>query len=159
MRLRDGVAPAAIVLAVLGTLGFASIPMAAAQQQVPPDGLGEVTGEVARCAGSLELPAPDATVGVQNGQTDMAHADGTGSFSIALTPGEYNIVATAADGSTTALRDNVPVVADQVLDIGILDLGAGIVGCGDDTAGQGLLTATPTAAPLLPTITPTAVGG
>jgi hypothetical protein len=148
-----------LVLAILAGLAWASV--AEAQAQSPPAGLGEVTGQVARCAGSLEVPAPDASVGVQDGQADMARSDSTGTFSMALPPGEYTIVASAADG-TTALRANVPVSADQTLDIGILDLGASLIGCGGDSSGVQAPTgaiATPTAAPLLPTITPTSTPG
>jgi hypothetical protein len=146
-----------LVLAMLTTVAWASV--AEAQAQSPPAGLGEVTGQVARCAGSLEVPAPDANVGVQDGQTDMARSDPAGSFAMALPPGEYTIVASAADG-TTALRENVPVSADQTLDIGILDLGASLMGCGGDSSGvQGqsapVTTPSPTPPPLLPTITPT----
>jgi hypothetical protein len=60
-----------------------------------------------------------------------------------LPPGQYTIIATATDG--TASRQYVPVETGQSLDIGVLDVGGGVAGCGPDSD---------ITAPILPTFTP-----
>ncbi len=144
-----------MALAVVLALGSMSV---AAAQQSPPTGLGVLVGEVALCTNNQETPAANVAVGVDGGQADLARTDSKGEFSINLAPGQYTVVATADDG-TTASRFGVPVQSGQTLDIGILDLGAGVTGCGFDTdvpaAPLASPTATPTTPPLLPTITPT----
>jgi hypothetical protein len=156
MKLQVGLGPATVGFAVVTCLVGASV---ATAQQTPPAGMGEVVGAVARCEVSGEQPAAQVAVGIDDGEADLASTDATGSFAMALEPGEYTIVATAADG-TTASRDYVPVAADQVLDIGVLDLGTGLIGCGPDSDVAPAVAApsvTPTTPPRLPTITPTAV--
>jgi Carboxypeptidase regulatory-like domain len=113
------------VLVLVGALGSASVASAQAAA-------GEVIGEVARCQGTNEIPAPQVQVGIDGGPANLAQTDDNGDFAIALAPGQYTVVASANDG-TTASRQYVPVTAGQTLDIGVLDLGAGVAGCGFDS--------------------------
>ena len=129
MKLLGGLIPIEVVLAVV--LGLASISVAAAQPLSLPPGTGQVVGEVANCNNSSEVPAANVAVGVVGGQPDITRTDSDGAFSITLAAGEYTIVATADDGSTVS-RFSVPVMDGQLLDIGILDLNAGVTGCGFD---------------------------
>jgi hypothetical protein len=125
------------------TLGFSSFGLASAQDGMPGD-MGLIVGEVARCVNGAEQAADQASVGVEGGGASLARTDAGGQFFLSLPPGQYTITATAADGS--ASRQYVPVEAGQALDIGILDLGGGVAGCGPDAA---------ITAPILPTFTPT----
>jgi carboxypeptidase family protein len=140
------------------TLALASITVAFAQSA----GAGIVVGEVARCANSSETPAPNVTIGLDGGTSNLAKTDKNGEFTLTLAPGQYTIVATADDG-TTARWQYVPVSAGVTLDIGIMDLNAGLSGCGFDAdvptialaTDTPVATATPTAVPDVPTLTPT----
>lgn len=107
---------------------------------------GLIMGEVDRCINGAETPASQVAVGVAGGSGNLARTDANGQFFIALPPGQYTVVANADDG-TSANRQYVPVDAGQALDIGILDLGGGLSGCGLDSD---------ITAPILPTFTPTA---
>jgi|SRR5579864_358101 len=111
-----------------------------------PAGEGVVVGEVAVCNNTAELPAPNVAVGVAGGEPAIARTDTKGEFALALTPGQYTIVATADDGST-ASRFSVPVEEGQTLDIGIIDLNAGIAGCGFDTDLPALTLTSPASTP------------
>jgi hypothetical protein len=124
-------------------LGFNSYGLASAQDGTPAD-VGLIVGEVARCVNGAEQAAEQVSVGVEGGGSSLARTDSGGQFFLSLPPGQYTITATAADGS--ASRQYVPVEAGQALDIGILDLGGGVAGCGPDAA---------ITAPILPTFTPT----
>jgi hypothetical protein len=123
-------------------LGLNSFALARAQD-LPAD-MGLIVGEVARCVNGAEQAAAQVSVGVEGGASSLARTDSGGQFFLPLPPGQYTITATAADGS--ASRQYVPVEAGQALDIGILDLGGGVAGCGPDSA---------ITAPVLPTFTPT----
>jgi hypothetical protein len=132
-------------LAVAVVLVFASETLVSAQ----PAGSGLVIGEVAVCNNSNEIPAPNVNVGIDGGRLDLARTDAKGAFTLTLPAGDqYTIVATAADGSRASIP-YVPVLAGQTLDIGILDLNAGLTGCGFDAdlPPNALATATP-----LPTV-------
>src|ERR1700722_12849162 len=100
-------------------------------QDAPTASYGTLTGEIARCANGAEAPAVMVNVGVSGVNPALAKTDPNGNFSLALQPGQYTITAQADDG-TTASRPGVPVQAGQTLDIGVLDLGVGIFGCGND---------------------------
>jgi hypothetical protein len=121
-----------------------------------------VVGEVARCTNSSETPAQNVTVGLDGGPNNLARTDKNGQFSLSLAPGQYAIVATADDGSS-ARWPYVPVTAGETLDIGIMDLNAGLAGCGFDAdvpviplaTDTPVPTATATAVPEPPTLTPT----
>lgn len=148
-------------------LALTLIGVAHAQQDLPPAS-GLIMGEVDRCVNGGELPAAQVSVGVQGGSPSLARSDVNGEFFLALPPGQYTIVATADDG-TSASRQYVPVEVGQALDIGILDLGGGVMGCGGadsdvpapaqatsvPTATLVTVPATPTALPTLPPLTPT----
>ena len=108
-------------------LALVSISVAAAQPI--PDGAGQIVGEVANCNNSSEVPAANVAVGVDGGQHDMVRTDSDGKFALTLAAGQYTVIATADDGSTVS-RFSVPVVGEQVRDIGTLDLNAGVTGCG-----------------------------
>ena len=133
-------------------LALSSSTVLAAEPPLPA-GTGQVVGEVAVCNNSSEFPAPNVAVGVDGGQLDMARTDTRGQFSIALAPGEYTIVATADDGST-ASRFEVPVTEGETLDIGIIDLHAGIAGCGFDTDLPAVPLISPTPTPTATTSAP-----
>ena len=106
--------------------------------------VGVVTGEVARCVNGAEQPAAQVAVGVDGGSASLARTDANGQFLLALPAGQYTVIATASDG--TASRQYVPVEGGQSLDIGVLDIGGGVAGCGPDSD---------ITAPVLPTFTPT----
>jgi hypothetical protein len=138
-------------------VGFVLVGVAAAQAGTANPGL--IIGEVARCVNGAEQPAPQVNVGVEGGDASLAKTDPGGQFFLALPPGQYTVVATANDG--TAKRLYVPVEAGQSLDIGILDIGGSVAGCGpvSDITAPVLPTFTPTAqataAPAAPTVAPT----
>jgi Carboxypeptidase regulatory-like domain len=123
---RLALSPVGVALAVLLALSSSSVIAAEA-----PAGAGVVIGEVAVCSNSSEIPAPNVAVGVDGGQPDITRTDAKGQFSLTLAPGQYTIVATADDGGS-ASRFSVPVEEGQTLDVGTLDLNAGIMGCGFD---------------------------
>ncbi len=132
--------------------------VASAQQDQPvspSQTSGVILGMVARCVNATEQPAGQVAVGVEGGSATLARTDSSGQFSLALPPGQYTIVATAADG--TASRQYVPVEAGAALDIGVLDIGIGFASCGPDadTEAPALPTFTPTPVPDVPTPTPT----
>jgi hypothetical protein len=137
---RQGLNASTFALAV----GFVLVGVAAAQAG-GTSGSGLVIGEVARCVNGAEQPAPQVNVGVEGGDASLVKTDPGGQFFLALPPGQYTVIATASDG--TATRPYVPVEAGQSLDIGILDIGGGVAGCGP---------ASDMTAPILPTFTPTA---
>jgi hypothetical protein len=107
---------------------------------------GLLSGQVARCVNGAELPAKNVAVGVDGGSAQLARTDDNGLFLVSLPPGTYTVIATAEDGAAT--RPYVPVDPGEVLDIGILDIGGGLAGCGTVEA---------VTQPALPTFTPTAV--
>jgi carboxypeptidase family protein len=127
------------------TLGFSSFGLARAQDGLPGDA-GLIVGEVARCVNGAEQAAAQVSVGVEGGGSSLVRTDAGGQFFLSLPPGQYTITATAPDGSVSASRQYVPVEAGQALDIGILDLGGGVAGCGPDAD---------ITQPVLPTFTPT----
>ena len=126
-------------------LGMALHGVATAQGTAPasPDP-GMVTGQVARCINGAETPAGQVAVGIEGGSGALARTDSNGEFFLSLPPGQYNVIATAIDGS--ASRQYIPVDSGQSLDIGILDIGGSVSGCGPDTD---------ITAPVLPTLVPT----
>jgi hypothetical protein len=137
------------------SVSFALFGLASAQEQTaPPLGggggagnAGLIIGMVARCINGVETPAPQVSVGVEGGSASLAKTDSAGLFFLALPAGQYTVVAAGDDG-TTANRYYVPVESGQALDIGVLDLGAGLAGCGPDSA---------LIAPILPTMVVTTV--
>lgn len=137
-------------------VGFGLLGIAQAEQLAQAPGAGLVTGEVARCVNGAEVAAVSIPVGV-DGQGVLTRTDANGLFSLALQPGQYTVTATAPDGST-ASRQYVPVAAGQQLDIGSLDLGAGIGGCGEpDLAPPAPAAAQPTPTAVAAQATPTVV--
>jgi len=138
-------------------VGLATLGAAHAQEQDPLGMSGLIIGEVDRCINGAETPASQVAVGIVGGSGNLGRTDVNGQFFIALPPGQYTIVANADDG-TTANRQYVPVEAGEALDIGILDLGGGLMGCGLDTdISQPVLptfTPAPTAVPEVATPTP-----
>jgi len=128
-------------------LGLAVQASASAQTAAPSgDDAGLLTGQVARCVNGAELPAGQVAIGVDGGGGSLARTDSSGEFFLTLPPGQYTVIATASDG--TASRQYVPVESGQALDIGILDIGGGVAGCGPDSD---------ITAPVLPTLVPTPV--
>ena len=127
----------------------------AGQSQIGNFGL--VQGQVARCVNGAEVPAKNVAVGVDGGSSQLARTDDNGLFLISLPAGQYTVIATADDGAAT--RPYVPVEVGELLDIGILDIGGGLAGCGtgDAVTQPALPTFTPTPTPTVePTATPTA---
>jgi hypothetical protein len=121
----------------------------AQQDQVPPIGdpsqaPGLLEGAVIRCVNGAQQPAVGAAVGVEGGSL-TAKTDQDGHFFLALPPGQWTVVAVTSDGS--ASRPYVPVESNQLLEIGVLEIGGGMAGCGPDSD---------LVAPVLPTFTPTA---
>jgi Carboxypeptidase regulatory-like domain len=146
---RQGLSASVVALAVgLGAFGVA-------RAQDAPSDAGLIIGEVARCVNGAEQASAGVSVGVDGGSGSLTRTDSGGQFFLSLPPGQYTVVASSADG--TASRQYVPVEAGQALDIGILDLGAGIAGCGpeaDVTAPvQPTVTPAPTQVPVVPTAT------
>ena len=141
--------------------GLALCSVASAQESgsggggVPIGGL--VEGAVMRCVNGAETPAIGVAVGVEGGSAQITKTDDGGGFFLSLPAGTYTVTATASDGF--ASRPFVPVEQGQTLDIGILDIGGGVAGCGpaEDVVAPVLPTFTPTAAPTAapPTATPT----
>lgn len=148
---RPGLTASALALAA----GLLLAGVVGAQEEPSPSATaGVIIGMVARCATGLEQPAAQVAVGVDGGSGTLARTDAAGQFAIALPPGQYTVVATAADGNAT--RPYVPVEAGAALDIGVLDIGGGVAGCGPDleTEAPALPTVTPTGVPDAPTATP-----
>ncbi len=160
MRILNGQSRRAALAAL--AIGLALVGIARAQEDGGGANVfssGIIEGMVARCVNGVETPARAIAVGVEGGSPQLARTDDTGGFLLALPPGQYTITATAADGF--ASRPYVPVEVGETLDIGILDIGGGVAGCGlaDEVTAPMLPTFTPTAMPTLepPTPTPTAV--
>jgi hypothetical protein len=130
-----------IASAVALVVGVSLVGVASAQDT---SNAGLIVGQVARCVNGAEEPAANVAVGIDGGGSSLSRSDSGGEFFLSLPPGQYTVTATGPDGS--ASRQYVPVEAGQSLDIGILDLGAGIAGCGPDSS---------ITAPVLPTFTPT----
>jgi len=105
-------------------------------QDAPPPG-GIITGEVARCVNGAETPAGSVAVGIAEGGSRLAFTAADGSFFLALPAGQYTVIAMSDDG-TSAMRAYVPVEVGALLDIGILDLGTGLSGCGPDAPASAL---------------------
>jgi carboxypeptidase family protein len=159
--MRSGVCAALSAMAF--GLAFGSVAMAQDSGQGGAPGpvlqnFGLIEGQVARCVNGAEVPARNVAVGIDGGSSQLAHTDDNGAFLVSLPPGQYTVIATADDGAAT--RPYVPVEVGEVLDIGILDIGGGLAGCGTgDAVTQPVLpTFTPTPTPTLepPTATPTA---
>src|ERR1700738_800147 len=125
-------------------VGLALHGIAIAQADQPAGDVGIVTGEVARCVNGAEQPAAQVAIGVEGGGASLVRTDSGGEFFLPLPPGQYTVIATANDG--TASRQYIPVEAGQSVDIGVLDIGGGVAGCGPDSD---------ITAPVLPTFTPT----
>jgi hypothetical protein len=148
-----------LILALATGLWLALGTVAQAQDDAPPPPTGIVIGEVDRCVNNNETPAAGVSVGIAEGSASLVMTDAQGQFIMRLVEGQYTVVASAADG-TSAMRYSVVVTSGDALDIGSLDLGMGIGGCGDDAvvvvAPQA--TATPIATlaptPVPPTATP-----
>jgi hypothetical protein len=141
--------------ALIGGLLMAGI---ASAQEVPPAPsatAGLIVGMVARCVAGAEQPAVGASVGYEGGPSALARTDSAGEFVMALPPGQYTILANAEDGS--ASRQYVPVEAGATVDIGVLDIGGGVAGCGPDTNTEAPPQPTVTPTPEVPTPTPTAL--
>jgi hypothetical protein len=141
---------------VLG-LGLALSSVAYAQQtQSQPAGV--ILGEVDRCNGGNETPASGVSVGIDGGPAKLAQTDSTGEFVMNVAAGTYTVIATADDGST-ASRQYVPVESGISIDIGIIDLGGGVTGCGGFDSGAPAPAPAPAQAQatLPPTVVPTAV--
>jgi hypothetical protein len=139
---RQRLAASVMALAV----GFVLVGVAAAQglqAQQTTSGAGMVEGGVARCVNGAEQPAGGVVVGIDSGPA--VRSDSNGNFLLMLPPGTYTVNASAQDG--VASRQYVTVDAGATIDIGNLDLGGGISGCGPDSD---------VTAPILPTFTPTA---
>jgi hypothetical protein len=137
--LTAGAVALALALSLIGTA------IAQQAQGVPPADQppGLIEGDVVRCVNGAQQPAVGASVGVEGGSMS-GRTDGDGHFFLSLPPGQFNVVAATADGSASRY---VPVDSGQLLDIGILEIGGGMAGCGPDTD---------IVAPVLPTFTPTA---
>ena len=140
IKARTGLSASMMALAI----GLAAHGVARAQGDAPVSLVGVVTGMVAYCVNGAEQPAAQVAVGVEGGSASLAHTDANGEFLLALNAGQYTVIATASDG--TASRPYVPVEGGQALDIGILDIGGGVAGCGPDSD---------ITAPVLPTFTST----
>jgi hypothetical protein len=121
--------------------------IAAAQQdtgaqtggQDPP---GLIQGSVVRCVNGAAQPAVGASVGVEGGSL-TGRTDNDGHFFLSLPAGQWTVVAVTSDGSANRF---VPVESNQLLDIGVLEIGGGMAGCAPDSD---------IVAPVLPTFTPT----
>jgi hypothetical protein len=154
---RRGLTASAVALAVVLSLTAIAT---AQQDQGPPTGdpsqaPGLLEGAVVRCVNGAQQPAVGAAVGVEGGSLS-AKSDQDGHFFLALPPGQWTVVAVTGDGS--ASRPYVPVESNQLLDIGVLEIGGGMAGCGPDSdlvaPVMPTFTPTPTAAPEPPTPTP-----
>lgn len=130
--------------AVALATGLALVGIASIQVDAQTSDAGMLTGQIARCVNGVEQPAPQVAVGIDGGSSALVRTDSGGQFVLALPPGQYTIVATATDG--TASRQYVPVQSGEAIDIGILDIGGGVSGCGPDST---------ITAPVLPTLVPT----
>jgi hypothetical protein len=125
-------------------VALALIGVASSQVDAQTADAGMLTGQIARCVNGAEQPAPQVSVGIEGGSSALVRTDSGGQFLLALPPGQYTVVATASDG--TASRQYVPVQSGEAIDIGILDIGGGVSGCGPDSA---------ITEPVLPTLVPT----
>jgi hypothetical protein len=138
-----GLTASAVALAVALVLTA----IAAAQQeqgaqaggQDQPPGL--IEGDVVRCVNGAAQPAVGASIGVEGGSL-TGRTDNTGHFFMSLPPGQWTVVAVTSDGSANRF---VPVESNQLLDIGVLEIGGGMAGCAPDAD---------IVAPVLPTFTP-----
>src|SRR5690242_20566256 len=61
---------------------------------------GFVVGTVARCSNGDETPAVGVSVGVAGGSDHLATTAQDGAFFLALSAGQYTIVATTSEGAT-----------------------------------------------------------
>jgi hypothetical protein len=132
-------------VAIALSLGLTVVTVVHAQEA--PISAGIVLGEVDRCNSGTETPVGGVNVGIDGGSGNLAKTDQGGQFVLNLAAGTYTVVATADDGSTVS-RPYVPVEGGEAIDIGIMDLGGGLGGCGTDASVTG---------PALPTFTPTAI--
>jgi hypothetical protein len=128
----------------------ASISTALAQSSPPGGANGVIVGLVAKCVNNVEQPLQGASVQAESGYAIVT--DQNGQFAFSLPAGNYNLTVTSSDGNGS--RPNVPVIAGQLLDVGIIDVGpAAIMGCGAE-AQPAAPTATPVPATAVPTDTP-----
>jgi hypothetical protein len=122
---------AAAVATVPATAGAAPTTEtgAASVASEPVSGTATVVGEVASCRSGAEASAPGIAVQAV-GTSVAAQTDDQGTFSLTgvPAPGVYTIMASGS--GATSDRSYVPVAPGQTIDVGTLDLGAGIYGCG-----------------------------
>jgi hypothetical protein len=118
-----------LVVGVLLASGLTAAP-ALAQSE---DGTGTIIGKVVWCdqETATERPASNTLV-VAEGTLLGTRTDDNGEFTLRDVPAapSQSIEALSDDEQITASRPNVPVAADRILDIGVLELGAPpLTGC------------------------------
>jgi hypothetical protein len=99
-------------------------PLALAQQ----GGTGSLTGAVAQCNSSNEVPLGNATITV-DGASVSARSDEHGEFRLDGLPAPRVYTITVSGAGQTGVRPNVSVGPNQSVDVGVIDLGSAL-GCG-----------------------------
>jgi hypothetical protein len=110
-----------------------SVPQAGTDSQTVASSamFGAVRGEVATCQNSAEQPAAGVTVQAEGtSATTLTNEDGDFSLTQVPAPAVYTIAASSGDSTTD--RQHVPVAPGETIDIGMLQFGAGIYGCGNE---------------------------
>ena len=98
------------------------------------DLFGTVVGSVSNCQNGAQQPASLVTVQA-SGTSASALTDEDGAFQLTTVPAPGTYTISVSDGGATAARSYVPVAPGETIDVGTLELGASLLGCGDDDQG------------------------
>jgi hypothetical protein len=139
---------AASAVALLLGLSLSGSALAQQAPDAPPPGL--IEGQVVVCINGNDIPAANATITVEGG-TAVNRPDKDGYFYVAVPAGQWTVIATTNEGTVRRL---VPVQGGEILDIGLLEIGGGLLGCGVDSSALLQPTPGPTATAVPPTPVP-----
>jgi len=92
---------------------------------------GTVVGSVSSCHNGVESPITLASVQAQ-GTNASAQTDLLGGFVLTAIPAPGTYTISASDGGGAATRMYVPVAPGETIDVGTLQIGADVSGCGED---------------------------
>ncbi|HEY1297106.1 MAG TPA: carboxypeptidase regulatory-like domain-containing protein [Chloroflexota bacterium] len=95
------------------------------------DLFGTVVGSVSNCQNGAQQPASLVIVQA-SGTTASTQTDEDGAFLLTEVPAPGTYTISVSDAGATAARQYVPVAPGETIDVGTLELGASLMGCGDD---------------------------
>jgi hypothetical protein len=104
------------------------------QPVISNDLFGTVVGSVSNCQNGALQPAILVTVQAAGTQAS-AETDEDGAFELSELPAPGTYTISVSDNGATANRLYVPVAPGEIIDVGTLELGAGVMGCGNEDQG------------------------